>query len=100
MTTESFALDSYENFLFSMARFREYTGRWPERITIVGYGMKEARFEELHAKAIRWPTKGYVGKEKRFRYVGIDDEGDVAMEYEGEVSFEWRGKSARIESIL
>lgn len=88
MTTESFALDSFENFLFSMARFREFTGKYPERITIVGYGMKANRFEELHAKAIRWPTKGFIRGDKRFNYVGIDDQGDVSMEYEGEVSLE------------
>lgn len=42
-TTEEYALDSYENLLFSMARFREVTGRWPDRVTVVGYGMKRKR---------------------------------------------------------
>jgi hypothetical protein len=42
-TVEEFALDSYENLLFSIARFREATGRWPEEITVVGYGMKRRR---------------------------------------------------------
>jgi hypothetical protein len=40
---EEYALDSYENLLFSIARFREVTGRWPEKITVIGYGMKQAR---------------------------------------------------------
>ncbi|CAO1633321.1 unnamed protein product [Jaminaea pallidilutea] len=84
MTTENFALDSYQNFIFSIARFREYTGSYPERITVVGYGMKKSRFEELHAKAIRWPVKNYVRGQKRFHYVGIDDDGDTTSEYEGE----------------
>lgn len=84
MTTENFALDSYENLLFSIARFREYAGRYPQRITVVGYGMKKARFEELHSKAIRWPTKGYVKGQRKYLYVGIDDEGDVKTHYEGE----------------
>lgn len=84
MTTENFALDSYQNLIFSIARFREYTGSYPERITVVGYGMKKSRFEELHAKALRWPVKNFTKGQKRFHYVGIDDEGDTKPEYEGE----------------
>ncbi|PWN50688.1 hypothetical protein IE53DRAFT_82682 [Violaceomyces palustris] len=86
MTTENFALDSFENLLFSIARFREYTGFYPERITVVGYAFKKARFEELHAKAIRWPTRTYIaGGQRAFSYVGIDDEGeDNSLAYQGE----------------
>lgn len=84
MTTENFALDSYQNLIFSIARFREYTGSYPERITVVGYGMKKSRFEDLHAKALRWPVKAFTKGHKRFHYVGIDDEGDNLSEYEGE----------------
>lgn len=89
MTTENFAMDSFENLLFSIARFREFTGRFPIRITVVGYGMKKSRFEDLHAKAIRWPVKSFVGGQRRFHYVGIDDDGseaDIKAEYDGEVS--------------
>jgi hypothetical protein len=43
-TTEEFALDSYENVLFSLARFKEVTGRWPRRMTVVGFEMKRARW--------------------------------------------------------
>ncbi|GAC97065.1 hypothetical protein PHSY_004649 [Pseudozyma hubeiensis SY62] len=76
MTTENYALDSFENLLFSIARFREYTGHYPARITVVGYGFKKARFEDLHAKAVRWNTKGFLHNgERTFQYVGIDDEG-------------------------
>lgn len=84
MTTENFALDSFENLIFSIGRFREYTEKYPTRITVVGYGMKKNRFEELHAKAIRWPVKGYHGGQRRFHYVGIDDDGDNTLQYEGE----------------
>lgn len=98
MTTENFALDSYQNFIFSVARFREYTGSYPERITVVGYGMKKSRFEELHAKAIRWPVKNYVRGQKRFHYVGIDDDGDTTSEYEGEVSTNGRACTAAAEA--
>ncbi|KAL0072762.1 hypothetical protein AAF712_000525 [Marasmius tenuissimus] len=64
-TTENYALDSYQNLLFSIARFQEYTGHYPKRITVVGYEMKRKRFEELHRAALRWPKE-------RFRYVGVD----------------------------
>ncbi|WOO79454.1 putative protein [Vanrija pseudolonga] len=77
-TTEEYALDSYENLLFSMARFREVTGRWPDRVTVVGYGMKRKRFEQLHRGAIRFPAH-------KFNYVGIDDEGDTTEHYSGEL---------------
>ncbi|KAI1785872.1 hypothetical protein LXA43DRAFT_1113146 [Ganoderma leucocontextum] len=70
-TTEDYALDSYQNLLFSLARFHEYTGRWPSKITVVGYEMKRRRFTDLHLAALRWPLD-------RFEYVGIDAEGSDA----------------------
>lgn len=80
VTTEDFALDSYENLLFSLARFKEVTGRWPERVTVVGFEMKRARFENLHRVAIKYPAD-------RFQYIGIDDEGDTTDSYEGEYQY-------------
>ncbi|KAJ7128946.1 hypothetical protein C8R43DRAFT_1098509 [Mycena crocata] len=76
-TYEGYALDSFQNLLFSIARFREYTGSYPEKITVVGYEMKRARFAELHRAAIRWP-------ESRFNYIGIDMEGDNTQARQGE----------------
>lgn len=78
-TTENYALDSYQNLLFSIARFREFTGRIPKRITVVGYGFKKARFTDLHRKAIRWP-------QNRFYYIGVDpeDEQHSLIAQEGE----------------
>ncbi|WFD03333.1 hypothetical protein MOBT1_002022 [Malassezia obtusa] len=74
MTTENFALDSFENLLFSIARFREYTGFYPEKVTVVGYKFKEKRFRDLHARALRWPLhKPTNDGSSRFTYVGIDD---------------------------
>ena len=88
MTTENFALDSFENLLFSIARFREYTGHYPGRITVVGYGFKKGRFEELHAKAVRWNTQGFLRNgERTFQYVGLDDdisEAESQLQYRGE----------------
>ena len=79
-TTEDHALDSYQNLLFSIARFHEYTGRWPSRITVVGYEFKRRRFTELHRAALRWPAD-------RFEYVGIDAQGDSEAARQGEVRF-------------
>ncbi|KAL4244421.1 hypothetical protein ABKN59_010186 [Abortiporus biennis] len=77
-TTEEHALDSYQNLLFSIARFHEYTGNYPTKITIVGYEMKRRRFTELHRAAIRWPRQ-------KFHYVGIDAEGEeLVLASEGE----------------
>lgn len=78
-TTEDFALDSFQNLLFSVARFREVTGNYPFKVTVVGYEMKRARFETLHRAALRIPPAS-------FKYIGIDDQGDTSAAYEGEVS--------------
>jgi hypothetical protein len=77
-TTEEHALDSYQNLLFSIARFHEMTGSYPENITVIGFEMKRRRFEQLHIRALRWPKD-------RFTYVGIDEEGDTTPQYKGEV---------------
>ncbi|KAG8896605.1 hypothetical protein FRB99_008803, partial [Tulasnella sp. 403] len=78
--SENFALDSFQNLLFSLARFREATGAYPKNITIIGFGMKRRRFEELHKVAIRWP-------QERFSYVGIDVDGDTSYAYAGEFQY-------------
>uniref|UniRef100_A0A0W0FWN4 Xylanolytic transcriptional activator regulatory domain-containing protein n=1 Tax=Moniliophthora roreri TaxID=221103 RepID=A0A0W0FWN4_MONRR len=78
-TTENYALDSFQNLLFSIARFQEVTGRYPSKITVVGYEMKRRRFMELHRAAIRWPKD-------RFRYIGVDLENeDGVVAREGEI---------------
>lgn len=78
-TTENSALDSYQNLLFSIARFREYTGHYPSLITIIGYEMKKARFTNLHRVALRWPNS-------RFEYFGYGPEGEERLvAEEGEV---------------
>ncbi|KAJ7124977.1 hypothetical protein C8R44DRAFT_781955 [Mycena epipterygia] len=76
-TSEGYALDSFQNLLFSIARFHEHTGSYPQKITVVGYEMKRARFVELHRTAIRWP-------ESRFNYIGIDMDGDNSQARQGE----------------
>ncbi|KAG5351867.1 hypothetical protein C0989_004690 [Termitomyces sp. Mn162] len=64
-TTEDHALDSYQNLLFSIARFHEYTTRYPAKITVVGYEFKRTRFTDLHRRALRWPIE-------KFHYIGVD----------------------------
>lgn len=65
MIVEEFARDSYENLLFSIARFNEYVGSYPTIITVVGHEFKKARYENLHRAAIHYPAA-------QFRYVGFD----------------------------
>ncbi|KAJ4831830.1 hypothetical protein Tsubulata_010203 [Turnera subulata] len=61
--TEEHARDSFENLLFSVCRFRELTGTYPQNITVVSYDFKEERFAQLHRSAIGFP-------ESRFFYSG------------------------------
>lgn len=63
--TEDYSTDSLENLMFSICRFREVTGDYPARISLVSFSFKQERFETLHARALRWPLG-------RFRYVGLD----------------------------
>lgn len=59
------ARDSMENLLFSVCRFRQATGAYPDRITVVSFGFKQRRFAELHRAALRFP-------QSRFHFVGLD----------------------------
>jgi len=61
---EEFARDSYENLLFSLCRFREIVGKYPEKVTVVGFGFKKKRFTNLHRRAVAFP-------ESNFTYIGL-----------------------------
>lgn len=61
---EEYAKDSFENLLFSIARFKEVTNRYPTKVTVVGFDFKSYRFTELHRKAVRFPVQN-------FTYVGL-----------------------------
>ena len=82
VTIEDAALDSFQNVLFSIARFRELTGAYPIRITVVGHDFKRRRFEGLHRLALRWPKL-------RFTYEGVPlgSEADEREAAAGEVRF-------------
>jgi hypothetical protein len=62
---EEYARDSFENLLFSVCRFRQLTGRYPEHITVVSFKYKKTRFETIHREALRYPRA-------RFDFVGVD----------------------------
>ena len=74
-TTEEFATDSFENLLFSICRFREITGRYPEKITVVSFTFKQRRFEEMHSRALRWPAD-------QFSYLGVDPPSSTGFDLE------------------
>ncbi len=63
--TEEYARDSLENLLFSIAVFKQQTGRWPEKVTVVGWIFKERRYD-LHRQALKWPKSKFV-------YVGVNN---------------------------
>jgi len=58
--TEEHARDSFENLMFSICRFYEITGRYPDNITVISYALKRRRFRDLHRAAVSFP-------EARFR---------------------------------
>jgi hypothetical protein len=66
---EEFARDSFENLLYSIARFKEVTGNYPKHITVVGFDFKEKRFVHVIRKALRFPMSS-------FRYVGVKPDTD------------------------
>ncbi|ODM14783.1 hypothetical protein SI65_09777 [Aspergillus cristatus] len=52
VTTETHATDSYQNVLFSLLRFRFYTGSYPARVTVVTHEFKRKRFMDFHFPAV------------------------------------------------
>lgn len=76
--TEEYARDSLENLLFAMCRFRQIAGRYPESVDVVSFGFKEARFVEVHRRALRFPRGS-------FRFIGVDPPGMAAKLRSGEL---------------
>jgi len=62
---EECALDSFQNVLFGLHRFREIAGDWPQRVTVCGWGFKRRRIAELHRRALGWT--------RQFEYVAVND---------------------------
>lgn len=90
-TTEEFATDSFQNLLFSIARFREVTGRYPQRITVVSFSFKQHRFESLHAPALRWPGD-------RFAYIGVNPPPSTGFDLKRATEGERRNAAAPFET--
>lgn len=62
---EEYALDSFLNVRYSLHRFRDVCGAWPENVTVFGWEFKRRRVAELHRAALGW--------QKPFSYVGVND---------------------------
>lgn len=75
--TEEFARDSFENLLYSICRFKQLSGNYPSRITVVSLPFKERRFSAHHRAALRFPRS-------RFAFDGVGGSPPAAVE--GEVS--------------
>lgn len=88
--TEEFATDSFENLMFSIARFREVTGDYPKKITVVSFSFKRRRFETLHVPALRWPAD-------RFVYVGVDPPASTGFDLQRSTEGESKNAAAPFE---
>lgn len=62
---EEYALDSFLNVQYSLHRFRDIAGAWPERVTVCGWGFKQRRIAELHREALGWSAP--------FDYLAVND---------------------------
>lgn len=79
MITEEYAKDSHENLLFSICRFSEMTGNYPNQISVVGFEFKRKRFEDIHRHSIGYPVE-------QFHYIGIDPTDEDPARAEGELN--------------
>ncbi|MEW6129984.1 MAG: ElyC/SanA/YdcF family protein [Acidobacteriota bacterium] len=77
-TTEEYARDSFENLLFSICRFRQCVGKYPQHITIISWAFKARRFE-LHREAIGFPLS-------QFTFIGANNPVDLASAEQNEQS--------------
>eukprot|EP00736_Rhodelphis_marinus_P001081 Rmarinus@m.5543 len=68
--TEEFARDSFENLLFSLCRYHDIVGWYPQKVTVISFSFKEDRFVHLHRTALRIP-------EDMFEFVAVDGPSDV-----------------------
>ncbi|KAK9356159.1 hypothetical protein V1523DRAFT_451563 [Lipomyces doorenjongii] len=73
--TEEYARDSYENLLFSICRFYEFTNVYPQKITVISHKFKGYRFDNLHRVALRYPKSS-------FKFIGLSPRGEEPTEAE------------------
>jgi len=74
VAVEPYARDSLENVLFSLCAFKQATGAYPRKLTVVGFSFKDARFVGSHFRAVRFANARYVGvgEELRARYGALE----------------------------
>ncbi|XDG03886.1 hypothetical protein ABKA04_003501 [Annulohypoxylon sp. FPYF3050] len=70
ISSEERALDSYYNVLFSLTKFWEDYGKWPEKLTLVSHTFKRERLVDCHCGAIGFPLN-------RVDFVGVDPPGMI-----------------------
>ncbi|KAH9258939.1 hypothetical protein BASA81_002559 [Batrachochytrium salamandrivorans] len=58
---EEYALDSFQNLVYSICRYKQQVGRYPMRVKVVGFEFKRDRFVGEHARAIGLSQMEYVG---------------------------------------
>lgn len=80
LALEEFARDSFENLLFSIHRFWQCTGEWPDKVLVKGYAFKEERFK-YHAEHLKRNLEHFkLGKGFEFVYDGINDPPEQILE--------------------
>lgn len=77
--------------MFSICRFREVTGHYPTKITIVSFTFKENRFTRLHATALGWP-------QSKLSYIGIDPPASTGFNLQQATEGEWKNAAAPFDS--
>ena len=71
--TEDYALDSFQNLLFSICRFHEITNNYPTNIKVISWSFKKYRFINMHRKALKYDVNN-------FHFFGINGDYDVMLE--------------------
>ena len=87
---EDGARDSMENVLFSVLRYKNKMGYFPDRVTVIGWEFKTERFN-LHARAMGIPRE-------IFYYAGVNNPEGKALE--GALKGEAKKVKATIEDPL
>lgn len=74
--------------MFSLCRFREITGSYPTKITVVGFDFKEERFTQLHRKAIGFPSSNFTYIGIKAKHVNFDNSKAIAGEKLAALAFQ------------
>ncbi|PNS19036.1 hypothetical protein CAC42_1772 [Sphaceloma murrayae] len=97
---EEHATDSYQNLLFSIIKYRQTHGRYPERITVITHKFKARRFVELHAQAIRWPLDRIKVAGKDPPWASQEEEAEVIAAEEENAMLPFRSDLYGVGEVL